>query len=333
MRMTEKAAELLMRYRAAVGRCLPMKDRNDISLEIESMILDVCEERYGDSEISELQMASVIEENGKPSTVARRYKKERPLIGPELMPIFKLVLMIVCIVTAVVSLVSLFFSITDMSGSETGLYLLDLFQSLTGAVGSIFIIFVILERILIRKPDFNPIDKAWDVSDLPELKEKLPGRAEIIAGLVFSAIAIIALNIFTERIGIYQFTDSGTVFIPVLTDRILSLIPLFSLRIALGAVVLLPLAAGGRREISRTQNYYYNISRMGLEVFDIGILLMLISRGVDSFLILDNFESAGLTEFLPYAGNLFTGVLLILIGFTAYSIVRKTLVILPKVNV
>jgi len=185
MEIETTAKELLERYLKAVARQLPLSKRADISKEIESMVFDICEERYGNAEIGKNRMESVLLELGKPSRLAAKYKEDRPLIGPELMPIFKLVILIVCVVTIVVSLIDFALSASGMSAVESGLFFLDLFSSLTGAVGTIFIIFVILERVIKNKAEIDFDDDKWKISDLPEIKEKIPSRAEIVATLIF----------------------------------------------------------------------------------------------------------------------------------------------------
>jgi hypothetical protein len=331
--MTKKADELLKRYLSAAGKSLPIKKRNDISKEIESMILDICEERWEEEEIDHRRMESVLVELGKPSTLAAKYKTESQIIGPELMPIFKLVLTIVCTVTAVVSLITFFLGSPPPTAGKIAAYFMGLFSSLFSAVGFIFIIFVILERIIPNKAEFNPLDQSWNINDLPEVKEKIPTKAEIIAGIIFSVIVIIAINVFIDYIGIYNFDSEGKTFTPVLSPEILRLLPLFSLRIAIGAMTLLPFVINRSMELSRSGSYYYNISQMGLSLFDIGILILLLKNGINSFFIVENFTKAGLDAVFPIAGTIFKGVILLLLALSLFSLVKRTLVILPKRHV
>jgi len=333
MNITKKADELLQRYLAAAGKSLPIKKRADITREIESLVLDICEERWPEIEIDQQKMESVLVELGKPSILAAKYKTEAQLIGPELMPIFKLVLMIVCTVTAVVSLISFFLGAATHTAGEIAAYFMELFSSLFSAVGFIFVIFVINERIIPNKKEFNPIDTAWNIKDLPDLKEKIPSKAEIIAGIIFSVIGVIVLNVFADRIGIYNYGPEGMRFFPVLTPEMLRLLPLFSLRIAIGAMTLLPFIINRSIELSRSGSYYYNISQMGLSLFDIGILILILKRGINSVLLVENFREAGLELIFPLAGNVFTGVLVLILGLTLFGLAKRTLVILPKRHV
>ncbi|MDC7226633.1 MAG: hypothetical protein PQJ61_07695 [Spirochaetales bacterium] len=330
MKIEESALELMKRYLKAVERYLPISKRADISREIESMIYDICEERYTEIEVDKQKMESVLVELGKPSKLAAKYKETRPLIGPELTPIFKLVVSVIVLITGFVSLINFAFAASSMTGPETGLYFLDLFGSVTGIVGTVFIVFYILERAIRNKSEIDFDDETWKIKDLPEIKDKTPGRSEVIAVLIFSVIIILALNLFTDRVGIYEFHDGGYNFTPILAADIYRILPLFSLRIAIGAVVGLPFIAGNGAVTGGSKNYYWRISQIGLNVFDIGIIILLFSRGFNSFFLSEGFSNAGFPGFVPVAEKLYVGILLILLVRCIITLVRNTLVILPK---
>ena len=330
MNIVNSAQELLKRYLKAVARYLPLNKRADISREIESMILDICEERYGDSEIDEKRMESILVETGSPSKLAARYKEIKPLIGPELMPIFKLVVFIICLVTSVISLINFALTVDSKTIGEMMLYFFELFGSLTSMVGTVFIVFLILERTIKNKEEIDFNDESWKVKDLPELSEKIPGKGEIIAGLIFSVIAIIAINLFIDRIGIYSLHDGSYNFTPVLTEKFKSLLPLFSLRIAVGAVVVLPFIWNNNLISDLKKNNYHQISQMCLTVFDIGIIILFLSRGFSYFFSTDGFSSAGLEDLVLIADKIFLGILLLLLVLSIVNLVKRTLVILPK---
>ena len=333
MNIAKNAAELLERYLKAVEGRLPLSKRGDISREIESMVLDICDERYGETEIDIKRMESVLVELGSPSKLAVKYRDHSPLIGPELMPLFKMIIIIVCLVTSVVSLINFAFTAGDMSFIDAGLYLLELFSSLTSVIGTIFLVFIILERTVKNKSDFDIDDEKWKIKDLPEIDSKLPGKGEIIATIIFSVIFITALNVFTDRIGIYSFGetfDSDFRFFPLLTDRAVALIPVFSIRLALGAAVLIPLIGGVELFREEKRNYYYQISQMGLIIFDIALLILLLSGGFAAFIRPEAFAESGIDGVLPIASKIYTGVLILLLGLSGWSLVKRTLVILPK---
>ena len=333
MNILNQADELMRRYLKAVARHLPLNKREDIKREIESMILDICEERYSEREVDEKLMESVLVELGNPSFLASKYREDRPLIGPELMPIFKIVLLVVVAVTATVSIINFALTISEMKASEALVYFLELFSSLTGAVGTIFIIFFILERAIKNKSEIDIKNESWKTADLPEIDTKIPGRGEIIATFIFSAVFIIVLNVFFDYIGIYSFDDNGYRFTPVLTENIRNLLPLFSLRIAAGAVVLLPLIIETDLINSSRRYQYHQIAQMCLIVFDLGILIFLLSKGPSAFLIMEAFEAAGIEQLASMAGKIFTGVLVLLLILSGWGLIKRTLAILPKSGV
>lgn len=331
MTFESKSEDILKRYLHAVSRHLPMKKRTDISRELESTILDMLEEDYGnpDSVITLDELEPVLRKIGKPSAVARRYKEEKPLIGPELMPFFKMVLQIVLIVTFSVSLLSDVFIVGKMNGMEILKKFLEMISSLLQATGTVFIVFLIIERLVKDKQSLSIDDGDWKLSELPENKTKVPGKAEIIASIAAAAVFIIVLNLFISKIGIYDLGANPPVFTPVLSPFIYNLLPIFTLRLAAGAVILIPLIAGARDKNGRSRTYYYSIATTALEIFDIGMFSVLLYKGPSAMLMMKGFIQAGLTDLLPLIGPLYTGILILLIVLTLISIVKKVITILP----
>lgn len=333
MNILNQADELMKRYLKAVARHLPLGIREDVKKEIESMILDICEERYGEQDVDQKRMESVLVELGSPSYLASKYREQKPLIGPELMPIFKIVLLVIVAVTATVSLINFALSVSGMSAAGALMYFLELFSSLTGIVGTVFIIFFILERAIKNKSEIDIRNESWKIADLPEIETKIPGRAEIIATFIFSAAFIIVLNLFIDYVGIYSFDDNGYSFTPVLAENIKLLLPLFSLRIAAGAVVLLPLIIETDLVPNSKRFQYHQIAQMALIIIDAGILIFLLSKGVEGFLLMDAFEKAGIENLKSIAAKGYTIVLTVLLILSGVSLVKRTLAILPKTGV
>ena len=92
--------ELIERYVHEVGQNLPRKMRADIELELSSLVHDALEERAADAgkEPNIKMAADVLREMGKPETMAAQYRPEQYLIGPQLFPIYKVVLTIVLVI-------------------------------------------------------------------------------------------------------------------------------------------------------------------------------------------------------------------------------------------
>ncbi len=330
MTFNSKSEDILKRYLNAVSRHLPMKKRTDISRELESTILDMLEEQTGtpDAEISIEVLEPVLRKVGKPAAVAGRYKEEKPLISNELMPFFKMVLQIVLIVTFSVSLLTGIFYMGEMTGMEILQRILEIFSALLQVTGTVFIVFVIIEELVKDKRRLSIDDGDWKLSELPSIRTKVPGKTEIIATIAAAAVFIVLLNLFISKIGIYDLSANPPVFTPVLSPFIYNLLPIFTLRLAAGAVILIPLIAGN--SVNRNRSYYYSISTAALEIFDIGMFSVLLYRGPSAMLMMKGFVKAGLSDLVPLVGTLYRGILLLLIILTLISIVRKVITILPS---
>ncbi|KAF0106356.1 MAG: hypothetical protein FD146_2622 [Anaerolineaceae bacterium] len=209
---------LIDRYIAEIGKHLPAKNRADIQKEIRSTLEDMLEERSRKAgrEADEEMIVALLEEFGKPEKVAASYAPERQLIGPQLYPIYLLILKIVLPIVATVLLVTSAFGLAianlqpAQALAEAGKALLGILSAVVSAVGSITITFAILDRIPgfrseIEK-DKRSEEKDWDPRDLPEVRDvekfSIPG---LVADIVFDAIAIVIFNFYPHLIG---FTSS-----------------------------------------------------------------------------------------------------------------------------
>src|SRR5665213_3159971 len=82
--------DLLERYLQAVGQHLPAKSKNDTLAELRENLLaqiEAREEELG-RPLTEAEVATILEEHGRPMLVAMRYLPQQSLIGPELFPIY-----------------------------------------------------------------------------------------------------------------------------------------------------------------------------------------------------------------------------------------------------
>jgi hypothetical protein len=115
MSLNKSASEILDRYMLAVRRALPGKQREDISREIRSHILDMLEERYSqENDITKSQVSSVLGEMGAPRKVAVQFGPQRVLISARLFPSYILVLKIVA--AAVSGALAISYVITTVIG-------------------------------------------------------------------------------------------------------------------------------------------------------------------------------------------------------------------------
>jgi hypothetical protein len=237
MKLTESARELLDRFLLAVKRELTGKQQEDITAEIESYILDFLEERFSRTkQITEKQMAEILQEMGAPRKVAAQYSTSRYLIGPRLFPIYILVLKIV--LAAVAGALTLSFIITTVIG-ESFLswpavfeYLGAIWSGALSAAGAVTIVFAIFERVSEGK-EIEEIKELQelDISGLPELsaEEKEPGKAGLIIEIVLSIIGIAFFTYLTSTGGLVPYLvnpGSGLQHIRIFTDNFLRFIPL-----------------------------------------------------------------------------------------------------------
>jgi len=202
MKLNRSARELLDRYLLAVKRELTGKQREDIAAEIESYLLDLLEERFPKTkEITEAQVKGILQEMGAPRKVAAQYSPQRYLIGPRLFPAYFLVLKIV--VAAVVGALTLSTIINSIIGETINIwlavfeYLGTIWSGALSAMGSITLVFAIIERVGEGK-EIKEIDELheFNLPDLPELpaEDKEPGKIGLSIEI---ALGIIGFAFFT----------------------------------------------------------------------------------------------------------------------------------------
>jgi hypothetical protein len=116
------------------------------------------------------------------------------LIGPQLFPIFKIVLTVVTAVLGAITLAGIMLTVwrTDASlltiTQEIVWAIPDFIGNIMSAVGSIVVVFFLIERLL---PDeaFDEEAEEWDPRSLPAANDKLVfDRGELVASIVFTAI-------------------------------------------------------------------------------------------------------------------------------------------------
>jgi hypothetical protein len=246
---------LIDRYVAEVSKRLPKKNRRDIQEEIRSTLDDMLDDRVQKAghPADEEMMVTLLKEFGKPEAVAASYVPAQQLIGPQLYPIYLLILKIVLpivstvlLVMAGIGLATAGLTVTEMV-EAAGKALLEVAGAVISAVGSITITFAILDRIPgfrseIEK-DKKTEEKDWDPRDLPEVRDvekfSLPG---LMVEIVLNAAVLIVLNFFPQIIGFGFLLNDEWTFLPVLSDAFFRYLPfinaLFGLEIVLNLYLL-----------------------------------------------------------------------------------------------
>jgi hypothetical protein len=269
---------LFERYVAEIGKHLPIKERSDIQKEILSTLEDMLEERAAKAggSVTEEMGVELLKEFGKPEDVAASYLPERHLIGPQLYPIFSLIVTIVLPILATILLITMGFGLfaAGMTTGEVfktaGTMLLQLISALISAFGSIVLTFAILERVfgvkeiklkvkgevlahvpgMKIKMDGNE-PEAWNPRDLPEVQDvekfSIPG---LVAEIVFTLVAVIIFNFFPQIIGftpnLNSLAETGNwqnvTIIPILSEAFFRYMPylnaLWGLQIVLDLILL-----------------------------------------------------------------------------------------------
>jgi hypothetical protein len=148
---------------------------------------------------------ALLKEVGSPQKLASSYPGgQQYLIGPDLYPFFSMVAWIVLAAVTGAQLIA--FGVAAWTGEETlNLWesLASLVSSLPAALGTVVIVFIVLQRIGVQ-PKLN--DEPWDPRSLPEIEgmEKIK-KGEQIFGIVGGSILLAIVAVIPEKIGIYMF--------------------------------------------------------------------------------------------------------------------------------
>ncbi len=268
--------ELIDRYVYEVGRHLPRKNRADIQVELQSTLVDTLEARV-QGEPSQEDVVELLKEFGPPQKVAASYWPQgQYLIGPNLYPLFRMVLGIALIVFIIVQLVLLGIAMVFNQEILTFLSVLDIWGEMIGIVfttfGIIVIVFAILQRFDVR-PETD--QEEWDPRQLPHIQEvDSVSRAGTVAEITFSLVIIAILLFLPDKIGVV--ISPGMVVISpgmevLLNPVIISYIPLLILSILLGIALDVILLWRGRWETGT------RLAKIGTNLFGLYVLYVLIS--------------------------------------------------------
>jgi hypothetical protein len=201
--------ELLERYLQAVRFWLPKAQQNDIIAELGDDLRSQIEDKESTlgREITEDELASILQQTGYPMRVAARYQKQQSLIGPALFPIYKFVLKIVGLAYLVPWLlvwVAMVIFVPSQRADNAVLTVLGgwarLWSNAFVVFGIVTLLFAVLERF---QASLSGLHK-WDPRKLPALpkrkgkdKGRVP-RAESVFELIFSVLFIAGWLVLPE---------------------------------------------------------------------------------------------------------------------------------------
>lgn len=246
MNKDEKKKQHVMidQYVYDVTRRLPRGQRADIEQELRGLIEDMLADRTGN--IQKEDVEAVLTELGRPSELAAKYRgTKRYLIGPDYFDIYWLVVKIVTAATAFGITVALIVGLITEQPQNVwpviGQYFLDTFMAVVQAFAWVTVVFAIIQRFAKKgsaqkmKEEFQEAWKPADLPDLPAAKTRI-GIAEPIAGIVFTVIVLVFLNVASHLIGIYVLTEPVTI-IPIFNMHVwYDMIWLINIMICLGVV-------------------------------------------------------------------------------------------------
>lgn len=234
---------LIDRYVHQVGKKLPKNQRKDVEEELRSLLQDMVEDRaqtkveQADEEI----VMDVLLEMGSPDIVASSYRDEKQyLVGPQLWPIFKLVM---TVVTAVFGGIFLFGIVVAAFNSDNILRELvrltlraipEYISTILSLFGVIVAIFAILERTLPEESLREGEEETWHPKDLPEINDPAQiDRGELIVGAIFIIGLLVYLNGYPEWAGIIHFDGDERYTVPMLSANFFAnLLPWLNLLLA-----------------------------------------------------------------------------------------------------
>ncbi len=211
--------ELIERYLYAVGKKLPMKQKEDLLEELRSIIMDNLDDATQGKEPTEEDVTKVLIEMGSPAEVAKRYRTGPSwLIGPKYYDLYMLILKIVLLVSAGGYLLSLLISSFNLTGNfieiatQIFVKLFGIIPGLLTTIGTVTLIFFIIERA-VKEPidiDFGDGEK-WNPSKLEPIPEKneTVKPIEPILGIVFSVFFLLLINVYRTKLGIYYLPSEG----------------------------------------------------------------------------------------------------------------------------
>lgn len=273
--------KLIDKYIYAIGEKLPLKSRNEIKIELKSLLLDDIEAKYGKNPTVD-QVTKAITDFGTPYSVAKRYSDDSPVISAGLSDIYFLILKIIVGAMSISFLTIFLVSLVTegLKGSEVLKALLQLplniiEASVTG-IGFLTLIFIALSRLFKdKKIDF---DDDWNIKELENItiKKEDESKLESILAIVLIPIFLVIINIYPEIVVYLEdlfekgpFTLGNRVNMEVFRGYII----IFSL---LGVMQVIYQILKLKSQVKGRALYLYNIV---ISIFDIIVAVTILKTG------------------------------------------------------
>ena len=277
--------DLIDRYVYQIGRRLPKRLRDDVKVELRSLLLDALEKRVGrkdsdEAAPSEDDQAAILKEFGPPAQMAAKYQpRPRYIVGPKVYNLYLIVVAAVVGAALLASVVSTAVSILYASSvrvetlellGRAGMRFLNIAIS---GIGSTTLVFAVLDRVL-PDEEFELDDKKeWNPHDLPAIEERDQLKpAGLIVQIGVLALLLTAFIGFPDRVGTGVYYNDGWHVVPsILSPAFFSVyLPSIALRWGLTIIMNLILLRQARWQAGT------RIVDLLLHTFDIFILARLL---------------------------------------------------------
>ncbi|MFN2146580.1 MAG: hypothetical protein ACK2T7_14615 [Anaerolineales bacterium] len=214
--------ELFNQYAVETGRYLPRRKRQDIQMEIVSLLEDALEDisETAGQQPDEAMAFEVLRSFGPPITYADKYRQREYLVGPEIFPLFKPVLVFALALFLIQFVVGMALAIN--SGGFDLLGTVDkFFDGGFQMLGVLVLTFAIIERTtpesFLRWP-FREMERTWEPKGLlANRKKKAVKVRDVWFELVFLGGFAIFLAFFPQWVGVGVNRDGVWGFVPTLS--------------------------------------------------------------------------------------------------------------------
>ena len=186
--------ELLDRYLQAVRLYLPRTQQDDILRELSEDIRSQADDKEAalGRPLNEDEEAALLRQYGHPILLAARYRPQRPLIGPVILPFYWFAIKLALAITGffwglgVLGLIGSNRPVAEIMQSPLGFL-----HAALPAVGWVTFMFVAAEFLMVRfrlSDRLNRWTDSWDPRSLPKVKrQRQITRSESIKGLIIDA--------------------------------------------------------------------------------------------------------------------------------------------------
>jgi hypothetical protein len=266
---------LFQRYAEEVGGYLPRRKREDIQMEIVSLLEDSLEDlsnREGRPADEDLAF-QVLRDHGAPIKLAQAYRPDDNLMRTDTFQVFKAVAVFVGGLLLLQLLLSIGASVSQPN-TAWGLLLLEWLEDILSALGGLVLAFALVERTTPAEWVTWPVDflgRDWDPAGLKKrLRKKKVNPREYWFESLWLVFLIGLFGLFPQWVGVGGNLNGEWYFLPVLSENYLLYQPWIILYFVARLVFCVALA---QQMVWTTR---MRVAQIALKVFALGVLLGLL---------------------------------------------------------